>query len=393
MLGTIYAHETGLRSSDYLINVNGEQWELLRDSVPALISAVSGSTSGINLKAGSHVQYVRDGRISAGYLDVLGLRPVIGRTFSQEEDRPHGPKAAILSDGVWRNIFGADPGVLGQIIELRSEPYTVVGVLPRGAVTPLNADVYTPLQPNREGEGRATNFEVIARLRNGASWEQANAEINRAWAALARNFEKRSTESHIAYYSVSLQKGETASLRPQVTALMAVAGLILLVACANLAGLMLVRVLRRGAEVATRLALGASPWQIQKQFWAENLLLATIGGAAGIAVGFAALRGLLLILPPHFLPVESVSLDARVMGVTLLVALLTSVLFGMLPALAAGKVDIRSSMSGRSVAAGGTAHLRQALIVGEVAITVMLLAAAGLVIRTLRPSANSSTWL
>ncbi len=109
MLGTIYAHETGLRSSDYLINVNGEQWELLRDSVPALISAVSGSTSGINLKAGSHVQYVRDGRISAGYLDVLGLRPVIGRTFSQEEDRPHGPKAAILSDGVWRNIFGADP--------------------------------------------------------------------------------------------------------------------------------------------------------------------------------------------------------------------------------------------------------------------------------------------
>ncbi len=267
------------------------------------------------------------------------------------------------------------------MIELRSEPNTVVGVLPRGAVTPLNADVYTPLQPNREGEGRATNFEVIARLRNGASWEQANAEINRAWAALARNFEKRSTESHIAYYSVSLQKGETASLRPQVTALMAVAGLILLVACANLAGLMLVRVLRRGAEVATRLALGASPWQIQKQFWAENLLLATIGGAAGIAVGFAALRGLLLILPPHFLPVESVSLDARVMGVTLLVALLTSVLFGMLPALAAGKVDIRSSMSGRSVAAAGvlrTCDRRSSLEKSRSPWTP--LAAAGLVI-------------
>jgi len=382
-IGTIYARETGARPSDSLIDLTGEQWELLRDNVPALISAVSGGTSGVNLQAGSHVEYVQDGRVSAHYLDVLGLRPVIGRNFSEEEDRPHGPAAAILSYSLWRDAFGANPSVLGQVVELRSEPYTVVGVLPQGAVTPLNANVYTPLQPSREGEGSGTNFDVITRLRSGASWQQANAQINRAWAALSQDFQKRNAGSQISYYSVALQKGETDSLRPQVLALMVAAGLILLIACANLAGLTLVRVLRRTPEVATRLALGASSWQIQKQFWTENLLLAVLGGVVGIGVGFLALRSLLLMLPEHFLPVAHVSLDARVMAFTLAVALLTSVLFGMVPALAARKVDIRSSMAGRSIATAGNVRLRQALIAGEVAATVVLLAASGLLIRTL----------
>jgi macrolide transport system ATP-binding/permease protein len=382
-MGTIYARVMGAKPSDSLIDLDGEEWELLRDDVPALISAVAGGTSGVNLHAGSRVDYVRDGRISAHYLDVLGLDPLIGRNFSDAEDRPGGPKAAILSYNLWRDVFGADPSILGKSIDLRSEPYTVIGVLPSGATTPLNANVYTSLEPSREGEGGGTNFDVITRLRKGASWQEANAQINRAWAALAQNFAKRSPGSQIIYYSVPLQKGETDSLRPQVIALMLAAGFILLIACANLAGLTLVRVLRRTPEVATRIALGASPWQIQKQFWSENLLLAVIGGAAGVGVGLLALRGLLLLLPPHFLPVAQVSLDAPVMAFTVALSLLTSVLFGMLPALAVRKVDIRSSMSGRSGATLGSVRLRQALIVGEVAVTVVLLAASGLLIRTL----------
>src|SRR5260370_30822772 len=131
-----------------------------------------------------------------------------------------------------------------------------------------------------------------------------------------------------------LQKGQTAALRPQVLTLMLAAGLILLIACANLAGLTLVRMLRRTPEVATRLALGASHWQVQRQLWVENLLLACVGGTAGVAVGFLALRGLLLLLPEHFLPVAGVSLDSRVLAFTLLISLLASVLFGMFPALA-----------------------------------------------------------
>ncbi len=383
-MGAIYTRVTGPRASDERHNLNGEQWELLRDNVPALISAVSGGTSGVNLRAGSHVEYVHDGRISAHYLDVLALQPLIGRNLSEDEDRPHGPQAVILSYNLWHSVFGSDRGILGQTILLRSEPYTVVGVLPQGATTPLNADVYTPLQPSRDGEGGGTNFEAIIRLRDGANWEQANAEINRSWSLRANRFELGNNPgAQVTYYSVPLQKGETESLRPQLLALMLAAGFILLIACANLAGLMLVRMLRRTSEVATRLALGASHWQIQKQFWVENLLLALVGGAAGVGAGFLALRGLLLLLPEDFLPVARVPLDARVMAFTLVVSVLTSVLFGMLPALTTRKVDLRSSMAGRSVARGGSVRLRQALIAGEVALTVVLLAASGLLIRTL----------
>ena len=187
----------------------------------------------------------------------------------------------------------------------------------------------------------------------------------------------------MSYYSVPLQKGQAAELRPRALALMLAAGFILLIACANLAGLTLVRMMRRSAEVATRLALGASRWQIQRQFWMENLLLALMGGAAGIGMGFVALRGLLLLLPEHYLPVARVGLDGRVLEFTLAVSLLTSVLFGMLPALATRRVDLRWSMASRSLAGTGRQRLRQALIAGEVALTVVLLAGAGLLIRTL----------
>src|SRR6266404_113276 len=384
-LGTIYTRITGSRASDERHGLNGEQWELLRDNVPALISAVSSrGTSGVNLKWGSQVQYLRAGRISANYLDVLAIQPMIGRSFSPDEDRRHGPKATILSFSLWRNTFSSNPNILGQAILLKGEPYTVISVLPEGTTTPLNADLYTALQPSRDGEGGGTNFESITRLRDGATWQEADGEINRTWSVRAHRYESTNNAGvQVTYHSVPLQKGQTDLLRPQVLSLMLAAGFILLIACANLAGLTLVRMLRRTSEVATRLALGASSWQIQKQFWIENLLLALLGGAVGIGVGLLALRGLLLLLPEHFLPVASVPLDGHVLGFTLVASVLTSILFGMLPALATRKVDLRSSMSGRAVARAGSVRSRQALIAGEIALTVVLLAASGLLIRSL----------
>ena len=382
-MGAIFARAVGPLSFDERIDFDGEQWELLRDNVPALISAVAGGTSGVNLQAGQHVQYVHEGRISAHYLDVLAIHPAAGRNFSEVEDLPHGPKTAILSYGMWRNTFGADRSLLGQTILLKGEPYAVIGVMPEGATTPLNADVYTALQPSREGEGGGSNYEPITRLRDGATWQQADAEINRAWASRAAEFAKHNPGARITWYSVPLQKGQTADLRPKALALMLAAGFILLIACANLAGLTLVRMLRRTPEIATRLALGASRWQIQKQLWVENLILAIAGGLAGVGVGFLALRGLLSLLPEDFLPVAGVPLDGRVLAFTLVVAFVTSVLFGMLPALLFRKVDLRSSMASRGSAGSDRLRLRQALIAGEVALTVVLLAASGLLIRTL----------
>jgi macrolide transport system ATP-binding/permease protein len=383
-MGAIFAHIEGTGSYDGGIWIDGEQWELLRDNVPALISAVSSSlASGVNLKAGERVQYLHAGRISAHYLDVLGLHPAMGRNFTEIEDLPNGPKSAILSFDLWRNTFGADPTLLGRSILLKGEPYTVVGVLPQGVETPLNADLYTALQPSRQGEGGGTNFRVITRLRDGSNWQEADAEINRAWAGWAAKRALRHPGSKEAFYSVSLKQGQTAGLRPKALTLMLAAGLILLIACANLAGLTLVRMERRTQELATRLALGASRWQIQRQLWVENLLLALLGGLAGLGVGFAALRGLLSMLPVGFLPVAGVPLDGSVLAFTLLVSVLTSVLFGMLPAFATRKVDLRSSMASRAIAGGNRLGVRQAMIAGEVALTVVLLAASGLLIRTL----------
>ena len=384
-MGTIFTRIIGRGASDERHHINGEQWELLRNQVPALLSAVSGiRTSGVNLQAGSHVQYVLDGRISAHYLDVLAVQPIIGRNFSEDEDRPHGPRAAILSYSLWRNVFGSNRNILGRPILLKGEPFTVVGVLPEGAATPLNAGVYTALQPTLNGEGGGTNFECITRLRDKANWQEADAEINRAWSQRANRYELTDDPgAQVSYHSVPLQQGETASLRPKVLALMLSAGLILLIACANLAGLTLVRTLRRTPEIATRLALGASQWRIQKQLWVENLMLAFAGGAAGVAVGFIALRGLLRLLPEHFLPVAGVPLDTRVLAFTTLLSLLTSVLFGMLPALATRTIDLRAAIGSRTATGGDRLRLRQALIVVEVALTVVLLAGSGLLIRTL----------
>jgi len=384
-MGTIYTRVTGPAPSDERHHLNGEQWELLRDHVPSLISAIAGPrSSGVNFQTGSRVQYLHAGRVSAHYFDVLAIRPVIGRNISEDDDRPHGPKVALLSYRLWRSTLGSNPDILGAPVQLKGEPYTVIGVLPEGATTPLNADLYIALQPSRDGEGGGTNFDAITRLRDGANWQQADAEIAHAWSLRTQRYElSNSPGAVVSYYSVPLQQGQSAELRPQVLTLMMAAGLILLIACANLAGLTLVRMLRRTPEVATRLALGASRWQIQKQLWAENLVLALLGGAAGVAVGFAALRGLLLLLPEYFLPIASVSLDIRVLLFAFLASLLTSVLFGMLPALSVRRFDLQSAIASREFTRGDRLRLRQALIAGEVALTVVLLAGAGLTIRTL----------
>ncbi len=383
-MGTIFSRVTGGEPFDERHSIDGAQWETLRDNAPSVLAAISGMTSGVNLQAGQRAQYVHDARVSAHYFDVLAIRPLLGRGFTEDEDRPNGPKAVMLSYDLWRSVFGSDASIVGQAMRLKGDSYTVIGVLPEGVTTPLNADLYTSLQPSRRGEGGGTNFEVITRLRDGATWQEADAEINRAWAFRAADYAKEYPGGgRLDFYSVPLQRGETAQLRPKALVLMLAAGLILSIACANLAGLSLVRMTRRTAEVATRMALGASRWRIQRQLWIENLMLAGAGGAVGTAVGFAALRGLLALLPVHFLPVETVALDGRVLAFTLVVSLLTSVLFGMLPALAMGRVDLRASMGSRGVTGVERLRLRQCLIAGEVALSLVLLAGAGLLIRTL----------
>ncbi|MGA8108409.1 MAG: ADOP family duplicated permease, partial [Acidobacteriaceae bacterium] len=342
-------------------------------------------SSGVNLDAGiagNHAaQYVRSARVSAHYFEVLGIRPYLGREFSSEEDSAGGPNAAVLSYELWHTLFHEDKGILGQSIEVKGEPFTVVGVLPPHAVTPNPAQIWVPVRPG-DPDGVCAggdNCGVLMRLKPGATWGQVAAQMSH----LPRP--DYIDEGYKAwFYALPMQQYAGSDMRPMVEALMLAVGLILLIACGNLAGLTLVRVAERTQEIATRLALGASRGVVLRQLWVESLALAVLGSAAGLGLAQMTLAGLEKVLPAWMVPSGGFVLDGRVLAFALGASLATSVLFGALPALAAKRVDLRTTLAagGRSVA-GGSGRLRKGLIGAEVALTVVLLAAAGLLLRTL----------
>jgi predicted permease len=368
------------------LNQDGETWEMVRDGVPAVQAASFGGTSGVNLQAasdsGSTVRYIQDMRVSPHFFDVLGIQPFLGREFTEEEDRPNGPNAVIVSYRLWQSVLQADRGALGKKIVLKGEPYTVVGVLPPHAQTPSTADVWTPLQPHQSGECGGTNCEIILRLRPGSSWQQVSTQLSHlrkpSFDDMSRN------NIHAWFYASPLARNLDNGMRNPVLALMFAVGLILLIACANLAGLTLVRIVRRTPEIATRLALGASRLAVLRHLWMESFVLAFTGAALGLALAVGILSWLPGFLPEYMLPLGGVAIDFRVLAFTFAAALLTSLLFGALPALQTRKVDLRSSLAaGSKTMVRGSSRLRQSLIAGEVALTVVLVAAAGLVIRSL----------
>jgi predicted permease len=385
-LGSLMQRISGPSNAAYPVNIDRDTWRFVRDNVPAVTAAVASNGGGANLEAGGRAQYVHDQRVSASYFDVLGLRPMIGRSFTASEDTPGGPRAVVLSYGLWRNTFGGDTNIVGQSIRLKSVPYTVIGVLPARAQTPSIVDLWTSLRPDTSEEGGGDNFEPILRLKNGATWEQANAQLSRLQSLTGRVVQKRYPGAQISYYAVPLQQTLAVETRTPAMILMAAVGFVLLVACANLAGLALVRVGRREAEIATRLALGATKWAILRQFWMESLLLTTAGGIAALMVGGVTLEVMNRRIPEKFLPLGGVSVDARVLLFTAIAGIGASLFFGLLPALSAGRIDVGSALVNggtRSVARSSGTRTRYALIIGEVALTVVLLTVAGLLIRTL----------
>jgi predicted permease len=401
-LGVLILHSQGVSpksgqfQQDDDDSQDGKTWEMIRNGVLAARAAAFGGTSGINLQAGTglnaSIRYVQDMRVSADYFAVLGVRPFLGRGFNSEEDTPNGPKAVVLSHALWQSAFHGDPQVLGQTAVLKGEPHTIVGVLPPGAQVTGIADLWTPLQPHQYGECGGNNCEIILRLSPGATWQQVAAQLARldsgtdSFAPLQppASDDRGNAQAGRWFYVSPLAKNLDNGMRKPVLGLMAAVGLVLLIACANLAGLTLIRIMRRTPEIATRLALGATRFGILRQLWLENLVLSIVGAALGLTLARAILSWLPGFMPASMLPLGGVTIDMRVLLFTAGAAVLTSLLFGGLPALQTRSVDLRSSIArgGRSVA-GGSNRLRQVLIGCEVALTLVLVAGAGLVIRSL----------
>ena len=363
-------------------------WTAVQQDIPAVTAAITangfGNTDGVNLEAGTAqggmARYVHGVRVSAHYFEVLGVEPLLGRGFTEDEDRPGAGKAVVLSYGLWRTAFHEDSAILGKSILLKGEPYTVVGVLPRGAQMPNPADLWTPLMPDDpHGVCVGNNCLILMRLKPGASWDQVRAQLAHMPPPRNTNLAKQ----NVWYFPNPLQKYAGDAMRQQTQALMMAVGFILLIACANLAGLMLARIHRRTPEMATRMALGASRTRILRQLWIENLVLALAGGAAGIGLAFALFPVMKQLLPDAMIPIGGFALNGPVLAFALGVSIATSLLFGVLPALETRRVDLRSSIaSGTRSVAGGSDRVRKGLIGAEVALTVVLLAGAGLLIRT-----------
>ncbi len=364
-------------------------WREIRDNVPGVTEAAAGqpfgATEGVNLQAGASqggaVRYVHDASVSAHYFEVLGIEPMLGRGFTENEDRPGAGNAVVLSFDLWRTSFHEDREILGKAILLKGAPYTVVGVLPQGAQMTNPADVWTPLMPdNPNGVCAGTNCLILMRLKPGATWDEVRAQL--AHLPPPDNFSR--AKQNFWYYPSPIHRYAGDSMRAQTQALMAAVGFILLIACANLAGLMLARIHRRTPEMATRMALGATRARILRQLWVENLVLALAGGAAGVGLALALFPVMKQMLPDEMIPIGGFGLSAPVLLFALGVSLVTSLLFGAFPALETRRVDLRSSIAtGNRTVAGGSGWARQWLIGAEVALTLVLLAGAGLLVRTL----------
>jgi predicted permease len=355
---------------------------------------IAGYTSvGYNLAAGNGAEHLRGMPVASSYFHVLGIQPFLGRDFTEEDDRGGGQRVAIISYNLWARRFGADPAQIGRKILLNGDPYTLIGVMPRGfspvaIATDLPgsgaADVWTPLALVADTAGSGENIGVLARLKPGVTYAHLQSQMKIVTEDFRREFPGVvGKELRISFLPYQQMIG--ADVRPFLLILLGAIGFVLLIACANVANLFLARGGLRGREIAVRIAMGASRWRLFQQLLTESMLVALAGGALGLLVAYLGLGSLLALAPIDLPRAADVHLDVWVFAFTFFVSLFTGILFGLAPALEASRAGINEALkegAGRSSAAPGRARLRQVLVVGEFAISLVLLTGAGLMIAT-----------
>ncbi len=373
-------------------------WRSNTSSFESMAAYDIGSLS-VNLNQGEFPESLRAARVSADYFTLFGAQMEIGRTFSTQEDSPGGPRLAVICDALWRARFGADPALVGRTISLDQDAYKVIGVLAPGfgglrfSAGP-STEVWLPLQADPASEDHVRRVRVTARLKPGISIDEAQRDIGSTMSLFLRKFPPFSAHEapmlyKEAFAAISLRDAIVGDVRPALYLMTGAVAFVLLIACANVAGLQLARSSRRAGEIAIRAALGAQRRQIVRSLFAESLLIALAGGALGMVLGYAGLRGFLFLSPADLPGIEGnrpgFPLDWRVSVFTLAVSLFTSILFGLMPALNASHHDGSSLVKEGSRQSGmgrGRSRRHSVLVATELALALALLAGAGLLIRT-----------
>jgi predicted permease len=384
-LGSLATYYKAPSQQGMFTDQDGKTWELMRDNAQAVDSALfSDMAATVNLAAQGHVQYVQQQRAGSGFFRVLGVEPLFGREFTRQEDKPNGSAVAVVSYGLWKRALHGDRSLLNHTISLRGEPYLVVGVMPADFKTAALADVWTPLRPSTEGEGGGANYQIVTRLKSGATWAQATSEVEAIGVQRTRSMRFDPGES-LRITLLPLQKALSEQIRTPVLLLWCAVGVVLLICCINIAGLVLARGAGRRHEIATRMALGGGQAQVVRQLLVESFLLSLLAGVSGLAIGYAGIVGLRIAARESLNLWQYIGLDSRVFVVTCAVTVFTTMLFGLYPAFQASRVDLRAGLieqGGRAVAGGKNLWPQRLMIVGEVALGVTLLVAAGLLLRS-----------
>jgi putative ABC transport system permease protein len=325
--------------------------------------------------------------VSAEFLRLLRIRPVLGRDFRPEDDRPGAPPVAILSHRIWETHFESDPGIVGGKISLDRRPYTVIGVLAPGVRFYRPANVFVPISDAATRQlltlrENHSGLDAIARLKPGASLEKAQAEMSTIAGRLERAYP--ASNAGIGVRVMTLRERISGQARQPVMLLLGAVSLVLLIACVNVANVLLARAADRRREMAVRAALGASRLHVLRQLLLESVALALAGGGLGVLLSSWSFAGLTRLIPAS-IDAGGLGIDYRVLGYTLLLSVLTGILFGLAPAFDAWRLNLTEAMrdGGRTTSGASSARLRDGLVVAQVALAFVLLVGAGLLLRTL----------
>ena len=351
------------------------------------VAAYDMSGPGFNL-TGDRLEQIRGIHVTEGYFRLFGAPVMLGRTFTPNEDSPNWGKVVVLSYGLWKRRFAGDPAVIGRSLSLGNEPYTIIGVIGKQFLAEPEADLWLPFQFEPVSSNMNIYFHVAAVLKPGVTLEQAKAQLKLAAVQYHHDYPTR-TSPRVELQIQPLRDSIVGDARTSLLVMLGAVSLVLLIACANVANLLLVRATGRKREFAIRCPLGASRSRIVRQLLIESVMLSVSGGILGMALGFAGVRALLAISPAGLPRIgedgSAVNVDWRVLAFTLAVSLLTGILFGLFPALTASRTDLNSALnesSSRSGTGFRQGKTRSLLVVSEVSLALVLLIGSVLLIRT-----------